>query len=135
MGLDIYFFAREKVQAQDARIPAEGDAAAVQERTKVGYFRKVNALVAWFENHAGEVENCVERPVTRAELEVLQRDLDSLTPANCREVFPVTDGFFFGSQDYNEWYWRDVEDVKAWVSRTLETFDFERRTLVLWAWW
>lgn len=134
MGLDIYFFAREKAQSQDVRIPVEGD-AGVPERTEVGYFRKVNALVAWFESHCGEVENCVERPVTRTELEVLQRDLDSLTPANCREVFPVTDGFFFGSTDYDDRYWHDVDDVRAWVSLMLETFDFERRALVLWAWW
>ncbi|EQC3055427.1 hypothetical protein ACY3YB_004331 [Escherichia coli] len=32
-------------------------------------------------------------------------------------------------------YWYDVDDVKAWVSNTLKTFDFERRSLVMLALW
>ncbi len=29
------------------------------------------------------------------------------------------DGFFFGSTDYDEWYFEDVEMVRDWVRDTL----------------
>jgi hypothetical protein len=122
MGLDIYFFAREKNSTQT-------------ERTEVGYFRKVNALVGWIESHVGSVENCEELLIQRTHLEILHDDLERLTSQNCTEVFPTCEGFFFGSQDYGDWYWKDVDEVKTWCSRILESFDFERRTLVFWAWW
>ncbi|HDS0567830.1 TPA: hypothetical protein ACH74J_005578, partial [Escherichia coli] len=108
---------------------------SVPETREVGYFRKVNPLIAWFEKHCGPLENAVERPVSRTELEALLSDLECLTPENCREFFPTTEGFFFGSQEYDQYYWKDVEDVKSWVRSTLDSFDFERKILLLWAWW
>ncbi len=41
----------------------------------------------------------------------------------------------FTGEDYAGDYWYDVDDVKAWVSNTLKTFDFERRSLVMLALW
>ncbi|MHW63103.1 hypothetical protein D9G53_28530, partial [Escherichia coli] len=119
MGLDIFFLGRDRVCVTDAVV-------SVPETREVGYFRKVNPLIAWFEKHCGPLENAVERPVSRTELEALLSDLECLTPENCREFFPTTEGFFFGSQEYDQYYWKDVEDVKSWVRRTLDSFDFER---------
>ncbi|EBV7459757.1 hypothetical protein ACSDUA_003042 [Escherichia coli] len=128
MGLDIFFLGRDRVCVTDAVV-------SVPETREVGYFRKVNPLIAWFEKHCGPIENAVERPVSRTELEALLSDLECLTPENCREFFPTTEGFFFGSQEYDQYYWKDVEDVKSWVRSTLDSFDFERKILLLWAWW
>ncbi|GAB9229699.1 hypothetical protein OkiPb01528_46440 [Escherichia coli] len=126
MGLDIFFLGRDRVTDAVVSVP---------ETREVGYFRKVNPLIAWFETHCGPVENAVERPVSRTELEALLSDLECLTPENCREFFPTTEGFFFGSQEYDQYYWKDVEIVKSWLRCTLDSFDFERKVLLLWAWW
>ncbi|HGH3485279.1 TPA: hypothetical protein ACJK05_002766 [Salmonella enterica subsp. enterica serovar Thompson] len=82
MGLDIFFLGRDRVCVTDAVV-------SVPETREVGYFRKVNPLIAWFEKHCGPIENAVERPVSRTELEALLSDLECLTPENCREFFPT----------------------------------------------
>jgi hypothetical protein len=43
-------------------------------------------------------------PLTRAHLEALKTDLARLTPENCKDVFPTQDRFFFGAQEYNNYY-------------------------------
>lgn len=130
MGLDIYFFARDKRSGEtrvtdDSRLPGD----------KVGYFRKVNALLHWVNTHVAKVENCEEIPLARAHLEQLFSTLSTLTRENCRQCFPTTSGFFFGSTDYDQWYWSDVADVRLWASELLDGFDFDRKELLFWAWW
>ncbi|HBJ6789189.1 TPA: hypothetical protein LC384_001068 [Salmonella enterica subsp. enterica serovar Istanbul] len=44
MGLDIFFLGRDRVCVTDAVV-------SVPETREVGYFRKVNPLIAWFEKH------------------------------------------------------------------------------------
>lgn len=123
MGLDIYFFQRAK---------GKPDA---DEYDKVGYFRKVNTLLNWFDKHVGKVRNQVLMEVTKEQLAALLNDLQSLTPDNCGAVFPTIDGFFYGYTDYGEHYWKDVRAVTHWVKETLETFDFKNNRLLFYAWW
>jgi hypothetical protein len=82
------------------------------------YFRKVNFIYEYFRNKL-ENESCV---ITKNELnEFIQ---------NCKEVYnkkgnenyakqvlPTTSGFFFGSTDYDEWYWNDVKDCIAQMQK------------------
>ena len=42
MGLDIFFLGRDRVTDAVVSVP---------ETREVGYFRKVNPLIAWFETH------------------------------------------------------------------------------------
>lgn len=35
------------------------------------------------------------------------------------ELLPTTSGFFFGSTDYDKYYYRDVENVKNWIEDKL----------------
>lgn len=83
MGLDIFFFE----QAKNA--PDDGQYA------RVGYFRKVNPLLNWIDKHVGLVRNQVLSEVTKAHLQALLSDLQSLTPDNCGAVYPTIDGFFY----------------------------------------
>lgn len=50
-------------------------------------------------------------------------------------ILPHNRRILFGSQEYDQYYWKDVEIVKSWVRSTLDSFDFERKILLLWAWW
>ncbi|EBR3856260.1 hypothetical protein DNY36_27485, partial [Salmonella enterica subsp. diarizonae] len=74
-------------------------------------------------------------PLTRHDLEKLRGTLDRLTPENCNDLFPTTEGFFFGSQEYNDDYWSDVDSLKQFVQQQLASFDFDAHRLCFHAWW
>lgn len=133
MGLDIYFFANEKDKTGIPPYPWKTVMSG--DDIPVGFFCKVNALFKWVEDHVGAFENCEKVPITLAHLRALQRDLQALTPENCRLLFPTTEGFFFGSTDYDEGYWIDVEETKRWLETMIDTFDFDRKLLLFMAWW
>jgi len=123
MGLDIYFFS----QAKNASVDSQPG--------RVGYFRKVNALLNWVDKHVGLVRNQIPLEMTKAHLQALQSTLQSLTPDNRSTVFPTIEGFFYGYTDYGEAYWQDVRTLTSWVQEMLDTFDFERNRLLFYAWW
>ncbi|HEN3291938.1 MULTISPECIES: hypothetical protein [unclassified Photorhabdus] len=128
MGLDIYFFELQK----NTTTPVS---ELTEQPIDVGYFRKVNALLNWINTHVEPVQNCVDIDITRSHLQRLYDNLTQLTPKNCGEQFPTTEGFFFGSTEYDHSYWQGVHDVKVWVHDILETFDFDESRLVFHAWW
>lgn len=43
----------------------------------------------------------------------------------CEELLPTVDGFFFGSQEYNNYYLEDIEKTVDILSDVLKTVDFE----------
>ena len=45
------------------------------------------------------------------------------------ELLPTTDGFFFGSTSYDEYYVRDLEKTIDIITKVLETTDFEKEML------
>lgn len=105
MGLDIYF---HKVR-----------------REEVGYFRKVNFLVAFFEEKGFNVETQADYYIDREDIEDLiercKKVLESHDSAP--ELLPTMDGFFFGSTDYDEYYFEDVSEVLQFSKELLLKFD------------
>lgn len=87
---------------------------------RVGYWRKANAIHNWFlENCAARdkwtdpIDDCrpIEVPVEK--LEELLSDCKKVLEAKslAKELLPTTDGFFFGSTEYDEYYFDDIEDT------------------------
>lgn len=81
---------------------------------EVGYWRKANAIHNWFvQNIQKGIDECQESYVEPNDLkELLQlcreiMDHNELAP----DMLPVTSGFFFGSTEYDEWYFQDIEDT------------------------
>lgn len=81
---------------------------------EVGYWRKANAIHNWFvQNIQKGIDECQESYVEPNDLkELLQlcreiMDHNELAP----DILPVTSGFFFGSIEYDEWYFQDIEDT------------------------
>jgi len=120
MGLDIYFFSKTP------------DSEKLEE---VDYFRKVNPLVKWVENNIAPVENCENIKIEKEHLAFLQATLEKLDETNCHLLFPTTNGFFFGSTNYDGYYWGDVKEVKDFVGKVLNTFDFDNQQLIFHANW
>lgn len=40
-------------------------------------------------------------------------------PTIANELLPRQEGFFFGGMDYDQWYWRDLEDTVKQIDRAL----------------
>lgn len=105
MGLDINFY---KAKRKD-----------------VGYFRKVNFLVKFFEEQGYNLENC--KPI-----EIYKEDITELYN-RCKKVLqnpelgpsllPTCEGFFFGSTDYDDSYINKVEEVSNYCLELLPIFD------------
>ena len=140
MGLDMYLTARQSTYdgfknqklynklVQEAPFALQTATLEVQ----VGYWRKANQIHAWFVKHVqGGVDNCEEYRVTREQLQLLV-DNCKLVLMNKEEavnLLPTQEGFFFGSYEYDEFYWQDIQDTIDQLEKVLtqypETWDFK----------
>ena len=95
------------------------------ENQDVAYWRKANQIRGWFVRHGliEDNDDGVERPITRDDLVSLVADCEKvLADKNlAQEVLPCTQGFFFGSNEYDEYYFEDLEDTIDQLNTVLET--------------
>ena len=75
------------------------------------YFRKVNFIYEYFRNDMVD-ESCVVDKSRIGDLISICEDVLAHKGDEdyASENLPTTSGFFFGSTDYNDWYWNDVKD-------------------------
>jgi len=100
----------------------------------VAYWRKANAIHAWFVRECQDGEDdCRISYVPREKLETL-RDLcveitNQKSLANKRKMafknLPTQPGFFFGSTEYNEWYWANLEYTAETLTKILESAELK----------
>lgn len=139
MGLDMYLFANKYVHRLDWNERDEenyhpesedftalvntlncrealqsGDITGIEVKIPVGYWRKSNAIHHWFVyNIADGIDQCQEIHCTKENLEELlhtcRNVLDKKDESFASENLPTRGGFFFGSTDYDQWYWEDIE--------------------------
>jgi hypothetical protein len=96
------------------------------------YFRKVNFIYHYFQPKL--VDECAF--VTKADLEdIIERCDKILEGVDIRkeipyekidlamELLPTQSGFFFGSTDYDKWYFADVKDVRRQMKKLLRGFN------------
>jgi len=95
MGLDMYLYEKQ-----------------VHE---VAYWRKANAIHGWIIAYSGAVDDGTPIPLTKRDLYVLREVclevLNAHTEERAMELLPPTEGFFFGNNKIDEWYWSDVSDT------------------------
>ena len=112
-----------------------GDDSPVKEvQIEAGYWRKANAIHGWFvQNVQGGEDKCEPHYVSRESLielrDLCQRVIDFKHMAN--ELLPVQQGFFFGSDKYDEYYYQDLEQTIAIINDCLElpdSWEFEYRS-------
>ena len=107
--------------------------------SEVAYFRKVNFLLPYF----GYEENCSEITIDKCEVEELVNDCKRVLAAKdtdeaenvADELLPTEEGYFFGSTDYDEWYFKDVQEVMDKFTEILNEFDFDKNELIMDCWW
>jgi hypothetical protein len=89
---------------------------------EVGYWRKANAIHNWFvQNIQDGVDNCQRSYVSREELQRLLKLVERVIENNslASELLPTQSGFFFGGTEYDEWYFKDLEDTKKILTEAL----------------
>lgn len=144
--IDIDSF-RERYKSLKGEIAAESDEDKLKEledkledlinwapmsfNEEVGYWRKFNALHNWFvENVQDGVDECQSELVTRESFERLQITLEKVLEQEGNpdedlldELMPTTSGFFFGSTEYNTYYFEEVRRTKTMVDNILSEWD------------
>ena len=129
----------------------------------IGYFRKVNFLMEFF-HYEGNCEykeigrDELERlrkvtkeivrmkPVVHRVKAVVLPGGGGLGPAEeeneyseadkrrCAEILPTQSGFFFGSTEYDTWYFHDVREVYNWVDEVLDNLA-DDEVVLMYCWW
>ena len=90
---------------------------------EVMYWRKFNALHKWFVDNVQEgVDDCKESFVDESDLKML---LETLTYVlenkdSAETILPTAQGFFFGSDDIDEYYWEEVKSTIIQLKDLLE---------------
>jgi hypothetical protein len=148
MGLDMYLSAKTYVNKFDYKPDPEGpivtqkfkdmlelypelntgDIYGFEVGRCVCYWRKANAIHNWFVQNvqAGE-DNCAEYRVSHNDLEQLRNEIKQVldNKEKADEVLPTSTGFFFGSQEYDQWYYGDLEHTLEFINTALDTDKFQ----------
>ena len=147
MGLDMYLKARKFVSNWDFREEEKPVNQAIREAVGlghrndedadifvtvgVGYWRKANAIHAWFVRECQDGrDECQATWVSREKLETLLAVCKETIAKQDANILPPQSGFFFGSTDADEWYWNGIAhtiDVLESVlnDQALQGWDFE----------
>lgn len=134
MGLDMYLTAKRYISEfgdSDALAMAVDDLRVngmrVEEITyEAGYWRKANHIHKWFvDNVQGGVDNCAQYLVSVEDLEKLLALVNEVLAhtEKAGELLPTTNGFFFGSDLYDEGYFDDLIHTKAIIENVLSIPD------------
>lgn len=87
------------------------------------HFRKVNFVYRYFSDKL--VDECCF--VDKSDIEELISRCDKVLADHslAEELLPTQSGFFFGGTDYNEWYFKDIEDCKVKMEGLLSKYNEE----------
>jgi hypothetical protein len=136
MGLDMYLSARQMTfngwknpdlynkLVQEA--PFALDTATLE--VQVAYWRKANQIHKWFVDHVQNgKDDCGDYYVSREQLQLL---LDTckivlIDREEASQLLPVQEGFFFGSYEYNEYYFSDIQDTIEQLEKVLTEYPEE----------
>lgn len=145
MGLDMYLSAEKYISGWDHNPEAQKKlfkrflkAVGISEKFvdggspsgtasfNIGYWRKANAVHAWFVKHVqGGEDECRKHSVSIEQLRELKETCESILAIKDRpevqslieEKLPPQAGFFFGSPEVNEWYFQNLKDTIEIVER------------------
>jgi hypothetical protein len=147
MGLDMYLYARKGIssiewepETHNKKMNADftiltslvgatdwvynpEDLAFASVSIQVGYWRKVNAIHNWFiQELAGGEDNCQPIYVPRSSLVDLKIICEQVLADHSKAdtLLPTGSGFFFGSTEYDEWYFHGIENTVKIVSKLIE---------------
>lgn len=128
MGLDMYLTERHYIGSKYEHrkvklhidLEMDGEPYPIDEKNVdyiecgVGQWRKANHIHKWFVDNVQEGEDDCEK------YDVSQEDLQTLfelcivimqDQTKASELLPTQQGFFFGNEEYGEYYFQDIEET------------------------
>jgi len=120
MGLDMYLKKGPKVHIGEVYYE------------EVAYWRKANYIHKWFvDNVQNGVDDCGAYRVSKEKLQELYDILNEVicNPELASEKLPCTNGFFFGSCDYDENYYESLQYTAEVIDSILTNTDFENECI------
>ena len=88
-----------------------------------GYWRKANAIHAWFvANVQDGKDECEENYVSKEKMQELLKTCKQVQAAHpqAARLLPCQPGFFFGPTEYDEWYFENIDDTIAILEHALD---------------
>lgn len=149
MGLDMYLSAEKYISGyrdapmRDAVLesigshpPIQSDGAATV-NIGVAYWRKANAIHNWFVEALQDGEDKCEKVFVPVQaimvlVSICEGLLVSRDPEQAAEELPTTHGFFFGSTDYDECYWDDLENTVAQLKPLIDWIQSDESNVLVW---
>jgi hypothetical protein len=139
MGLDSYLYKKNYVRQGEwvkpeyrteveVKTGGEVDKTIKPERIRyiveeVAYWRKANQIHNWFvKNVQDGIDNCQNSYVSRDNLQELLDVCNQVIADNslAETLLPTGSGFFFGSTEYDEWYFKDISNTIVYLTEILE---------------
>lgn len=138
MGLDMYLTAKKFMLGKQNESTLKTIAEAVggifgdkinMIEAEAMYWRKANQIHQWFvDNVQSGIDECkqhwVSPEVLKALLNVVTEVLDDKSKAH--ELLPYAKGFFFGSDEYDEYYFNQLEYTKEELTKILQSEEFDQ---------
>ena len=135
MGLDIQFY---KTKKQDWKEYQHNENPSIDDGTlsllEVAYFRKVNFLVRYFQYKKNLSLEKISTPKVQLLLDYCTKVLGDRSEETSKKLLPTQDGFFFGSTEYDQWYYEDVERVYETFKEILDDLS-DDEDLFMCCWW
>lgn len=131
MGLDMYLYARKK---------GENCADEDEDNYEVAYWRKANQIRNWFINHIpyfSYEDNLGEYDISKELLIQLYCDVKTVLKNHklADKLFPTSSGFFFGSTEYDEYYFKTLRYTKKILEEIFNDINFDREQIYYTEWW
>jgi hypothetical protein len=114
------------------------DSPSVRVSFNVLYWRKANAIHSWFVNALNDGEdNCQQYYVNRKDLEELASLCAEVIkdPNNAEDYLSTEAGFFFGSQEYDEYYFEEIDRTRKSLMAILANPNFDNSDFYYQASW
>lgn len=117
MGLDMYLYAQDTTEPET-------------EAFEIAYWRKANAIHNYFVEVAqGGIDDCNEYEVSLGQLRALVHDCKMLLTKDetldPEAILPTVQGFFFGTYEYDDWYYGYLQETVDMLTPILEDEDVE----------
>lgn len=122
MGLDMYLVRRSEEKSKGNSIEA--------------YWRKANAIHNFF-TRGKEYESCDDIEVNRLMLIDLKDRCTKvlLNRELADELLPTTNGFFFGSDEYDEYYYDSIAKTYEYITPLISNEDIKDGDLYYFGWY
>ena len=103
------------------------DFPTITVKLDIAYWRKANAIHAWFvDNCQNGVDECQHSDVSREQLQELVDLCKKViaNPAKASSLLETRGGFFFGSTNYDDYFFDDIRNTVTMLEKVLQNPKF-----------